>query len=202
VGSWDFLEGWRQHCHHRDSTPRPSSLYRVSIKFTLFRPTNSGLGRLVLMFLSHTTLDIHTRQDSSERVIRWLQGPLPTQHNKRKRQIFMPWAWIEPAIPAIKRPQTHALDCRTTGNFFTRDLLNSTGFLTVPSYSHYVGSSQLIRPIYTSSVLLSKSPTSYSFACIFNLAPSIIPAYSTEIHLNVTISTLTVFETATAEQCY
>ena len=43
------------------------------------------------------------------------------------------------------------------------------------------------------SALRSKSPTTYSCAPSFNLAPSLIQTYSPEIHLNVTISSLTVF---------
>jgi hypothetical protein len=46
------------------------------------------------------------------------QRPLPTQDNttyKHKRQTSMPRAVFEPAIPAIKRPQTYALDRAATG---------------------------------------------------------------------------------------
>jgi hypothetical protein len=38
-----------------------------------------------------------------------------TTHNIHKRQISMPPKGFEPAIPASKRPQTHALDCAATG---------------------------------------------------------------------------------------
>jgi hypothetical protein len=38
-----------------------------------------------------------------------------TTHNNHKRQTSMPLAGFEPAIPASKRPQTHALDCAATG---------------------------------------------------------------------------------------
>ena len=35
-------------------------------------------------------------------------------HNTHKRQIFMPQAGFEPAIPASERPQTHTLDRTAT----------------------------------------------------------------------------------------
>jgi len=117
-----------------------------------------------------------------------------TTRNKSKIRTFMPWAWIEPAIAAIKRPQTHALDCIATGNLFTIDLLTSIGFVILTSCSHYDCSSQIIRPTYCTrrSALRSKSPTTYSSAGTFNLALFIIRTYSTEIRLNVTISSLTL----------
>jgi len=34
-----------------------------------------------------------------------------TTHNSHKRQITMPLAGFEPAIPASERPHTHSLDC-------------------------------------------------------------------------------------------
>jgi hypothetical protein len=38
-----------------------------------------------------------------------------TTRYKHKRQIFMPPAEFEPAIPAIDQPQVYALDCTATG---------------------------------------------------------------------------------------
>jgi hypothetical protein len=38
-----------------------------------------------------------------------------TTHNKHKRRTYMPSAGFEPAIPAIKRPQTYASDRTATG---------------------------------------------------------------------------------------
>jgi len=38
-----------------------------------------------------------------------------TTHNTQKRQIFMPSAGFEPAIPASDRPQNRALDGVATG---------------------------------------------------------------------------------------
>jgi hypothetical protein len=38
-----------------------------------------------------------------------------TTHNKQNRQMSMPSARFESAIPVIKRPQTHALDRAATG---------------------------------------------------------------------------------------
>jgi len=37
-----------------------------------------------------------------------------TTHNKHKRRPSTPSAWFETAIPAIKRPQTYALDRKAT----------------------------------------------------------------------------------------
>jgi hypothetical protein len=69
-----------------------------------------------LRFLNHTELD--TRLGSSGQVISPSQRPLPTQDNrtyKYKRQISMGSAGFETTIPAIKRPQTYALDRAATG---------------------------------------------------------------------------------------
>jgi len=41
--------------------------------------------------------------------------PYLTTHNTLKRRTFVLPAGPEPAIPANKRPQTHALDRATTG---------------------------------------------------------------------------------------
>jgi len=37
------------------------------------------------------------------------------QHTTQSKQISMPPAGFEPAIPASERPQTHALNCAATG---------------------------------------------------------------------------------------
>jgi hypothetical protein len=50
-------------------------------------------------------LDTHTRQDSSRRVIGPSQGPIHRTQHKRQTSP----ARFEPAIPASKRPWTHAL---------------------------------------------------------------------------------------------
>ena len=41
--------------------------------------------------------------------------PEATTYTKRNRQTSMSSAGFEPAIPAVERPQTYALDWRTTG---------------------------------------------------------------------------------------
>jgi hypothetical protein len=38
-----------------------------------------------------------------------------TTHNKPKGRIYMPWAGLEPTIPAVKRFDTYALDRTATG---------------------------------------------------------------------------------------
>jgi ABC-type Na+ transport system ATPase subunit NatA len=59
------------------------------------------------------------------------QYPLPAQSNKVNNRKSMPSAGFEPAIPAIKHPQTYALDRAATGigtstffgnNFITQQL--------------------------------------------------------------------------------
>jgi hypothetical protein len=61
--------------------------------------------------LSHTTLN---RTPLGEWSARFRDIYLPT-HNTKYSQISMPLAGFEPAIPASKRPQTHALDCASLG---------------------------------------------------------------------------------------
>ena len=43
------------------------------------------------------------------------QRPVPTQHNKRKKQISVSPAGFEPAISAIEGPHTYASDGTATG---------------------------------------------------------------------------------------
>ena len=38
-----------------------------------------------------------------------------TAYNIHKRKVSLPAAGFEPAIPAVERPQTHALVCAATG---------------------------------------------------------------------------------------
>ena len=62
---------------------------------------------LFLRFLDHTQLNTHTSlQECSARHY---------QHSKHERPTSMPSSGLEPAIPAIERPQTHALDRTATG---------------------------------------------------------------------------------------
>ena len=61
--------------------------------------------------LRHTTLGRTPLDEWSARRTDLYQ----TTHNTHNRQTSMPLAWIEPAIPASKGPQTHALDRVITG---------------------------------------------------------------------------------------
>jgi hypothetical protein len=63
---------------------------------------------------TYTHIHTHTRQDS-DRVISPLQRQLPAQHKQTQRRNSMPSAKFEPAIPKIKRPQTHTFDGTATG---------------------------------------------------------------------------------------
>jgi hypothetical protein len=68
-------------------------------------------------------LDKHNRQDSSEQAIIPSLRPILTQNathkhthtNTQNRRTTMPSAGFEPAIPAISRLQTYALDRTVTG---------------------------------------------------------------------------------------
>jgi hypothetical protein len=69
-----------------------------------------------LRFLNHTELDTYGRTPLSEWSARRRDLYLhrTTEHiNTREKR--MPWAGFEPAIPAIKRPQTYALDRAASG---------------------------------------------------------------------------------------
>jgi len=44
-----------------------------------------------------------------------LQRPLPKQHNKHYRRIYIPLAGFESAIPEIERLHNNTLDSRSTG---------------------------------------------------------------------------------------
>ena len=65
----------------------------------------------ILRFLDEEQVVIHTRENSSGRVIRSSQRPVPTQH---KRRTPMSSSVFEPAIPTIERQQTYASDSKST----------------------------------------------------------------------------------------
>ena len=70
----------------------------------------------VLRFLDHTKLDTESQYDSPERLISRSQSSSPTHHTTHTTDdTSMPSAGFEPAIAAIKLPQTYALDDTTTG---------------------------------------------------------------------------------------
>jgi hypothetical protein len=50
------------------------------------------------------------------------EAAIYTAQNKHKRQIYMPSAWFEPAVPASKRPQTYDLDALSPGSALCCDL--------------------------------------------------------------------------------
>jgi len=70
-----------------------------------------AMPRYFLRYLHHTQLDKYIWYDSSETVTNLSQRPLLTQ---QKRQKSMNAARFKPIIPAIKQPQTYALDHMAT----------------------------------------------------------------------------------------
>jgi hypothetical protein len=77
-----FKLQWLSHLHCTQKVQR--SIRSATSKLHFLQPRSSQ-GRLVLRFLDHAQLDIHTRYDSSERVISPSQRPLRTQHTTNKR---------------------------------------------------------------------------------------------------------------------
>ena len=65
-----------------------------------------------MRFIGQTQLDARTQQDS-EPVISPSQRPLSAQHTTHKRASLAS-VGFEPAIPAVKRHQTNAVDLMTT----------------------------------------------------------------------------------------
>jgi hypothetical protein len=62
----------------------------------------------LMRFLDHTVLDTLTGTPLNE----WsTRRRVPCLHNQHNKQTSMPSAGFKPAIPAVKRPQTYALDC-------------------------------------------------------------------------------------------
>ena len=89
---------------------------RVILCFVL-QQSKSGSGRLTVeVSVAHTITHIHTHTPSrtslnggsARRRGRYL-------HNKYKRRTSMPTAGLEPAIPAMERPQTYNLDAQPPG---------------------------------------------------------------------------------------
>ena len=71
----------------------------------------------LLWCLDHAQLEhTHTREDPSERVISpSRETPTFTRHNKHWGRTSMASVGFQPAISAIKPPQTYALDLTATG---------------------------------------------------------------------------------------
>ena len=72
-----------------------------------------GQSLLIIDAQDHTQTH-HTWYDSSRRVMSPRRDLYLTTHNAHKRQTSIHPAGFEPAIPASKRPQTHALDRAAT----------------------------------------------------------------------------------------
>jgi hypothetical protein len=64
-----------------------------------------------MVTLRHTTLGRTPLDEWSDR----RRNLYLTTHNTHKREIFMPPAGFEPAIPASERPQIHVLEGAATG---------------------------------------------------------------------------------------
>jgi hypothetical protein len=115
---------------HQISVGEVSLHFQLELYFFYCRAAPSGPGRphyrdFTITF-RHTTLG---RTPLDEWSVRCRDLYLTT-HNTYKRQTSMPPAGFEHAIPASKRPQTHALDRATTGVGMQ---LNILGFLSVPT---------------------------------------------------------------------
>jgi hypothetical protein len=112
----------RINCAH--ISPLPTSFYAKSVSPSLIRSflfpvaprPNSGLGYHIVEFSRPRTI-AHTHTPSV--TLPWTKdqpvagAATHTKHHSHRR-ISMQSAGFEPAIPAIKRPQTYSLDRRTT----------------------------------------------------------------------------------------
>jgi hypothetical protein len=77
----------------------------------------SSLGRFIFeVSRSHTIRPTNTHTLSRTPPNKWLTSHIGRYlQNKYNRRISMPSARFKPAVPAIKRSQTNALDCTATG---------------------------------------------------------------------------------------
>jgi hypothetical protein len=89
--------------------------------FSVPQRPKSGLAASSLMFVDHTQLDTHThththtgRTPLNERSARH-RGRYLHNNKKHKRRTITSSSGFEPAIPGVKRQQTHALDRAATG---------------------------------------------------------------------------------------
>jgi hypothetical protein len=71
---------------------------------------------------THTHAHAHARTHTHTHSVglpwtsdRSVQKPVPTHHNKHERKTSVSSAEFEPAIPAMKRPRTNALNRTATG---------------------------------------------------------------------------------------
>jgi len=89
----------------------------TAVLFPVGQQHYSDLGWLTVeVSRSHTIRYTQNKHDSSGRVISPSHRPLPTYHITITRdEHSCPPAGLEPTIPAIKMPQTYALDCTATG---------------------------------------------------------------------------------------
>ena len=83
------------------------------IYISVAQKPKSGLGLLIIeVSRSHTIRHTHTHTHKQptgifERMISTSQRPLPSLQQQTKRRTSMPSAGSEPAVAAIKRPQTY-----------------------------------------------------------------------------------------------
>jgi hypothetical protein len=78
---------------------------------SVVRQLKSGLDRLTVeVSRSHTVRHTHQVGPLSTSDQAFAEDATYTKHNKQKRRTSMPSALFEPAIPAVKRPQTDAVE--------------------------------------------------------------------------------------------
>ena len=86
-------------------------LYIYIYSFSVAQQLNSRLGHPLLRRPDYT----HIRLGRSERLIGPSQRPLPAQRKQTQQTTSMSSTRFEPAITAIERLQTYALNRKTTG---------------------------------------------------------------------------------------
>jgi len=95
-----------QHFNHYTTAVPPSSTYSLQTQRVI-------LATDCIQWHTHT----HGRTTLAEGSVR-RRGLYLTIHNTHNRQVSMPPAGFEPAIPASERPQTHVLDRAATRRGF------------------------------------------------------------------------------------
>jgi hypothetical protein len=90
---------------------------RNNLFFSVALRPNAGHGLHIIKVSISRTTTLHTRLDSSGRVIGPSQRPVPAQNTQQSQQtnIRAPLARFEPTIPGSERPQTRAFDRVATG---------------------------------------------------------------------------------------
>jgi hypothetical protein len=102
-------------CFYRNSHIAVNTSACIQILLSVVQQPNLGQGNLILRFLDHTQTETNTHTHTHTHPVRvGVDTATYTTHNKHNDETSISPVEFEPAIPAIKRPQTYSSEDTAT----------------------------------------------------------------------------------------